>query len=118
MEDTYTMTLADGTELTNLYLNGNNFISLVPIKEGTFTEESLKDVAVINTKTGELIRFRDAFLVQLAKYGDEYWFILAEKTKEEKEWEELASKSDRTMAVQEYNIMMGNLEDPLEDVEE
>ena len=72
----------------------------------------------MNTKTEETMSFKDAYLVQVIKYEGEYWFILAEKTQEEKDREELVAKADRTRAVQEYNIMMGNLEDPSEDEEE
>ena len=35
-EKVYTITLADGTELTGLRLNGNNFVSDAPVSEEQF----------------------------------------------------------------------------------
>lgn len=74
-EKIYSITLADGTVISNLRLNGNNFIS------GT---ELTRDMFVGNCSTviiddGETQNIHENMeLVQITKNGGEYWFILRE----------------------------------------
>lgn len=81
--NTYTLKFADGSTLTNCSLNGNNWISTEKIEADFFTDDKLKEVTATGSE-GDTIKFTDAFLVQVMQYGDEYWFILAEKTEEQK----------------------------------
>lgn len=77
-------------------------------------------MTILDNETQETEVLEDQVLVQCIKYDKEYWFILRDKSAEEKfaeENEALTARADRTTAVQEYNIMMGNLEDPSEDEE-
>jgi len=78
--------LADGTKLTNLRTNGNNFVSDSPIEDSVF-EGNLSTVK-ITTPEG-VAEHKDLKLVQNRQFGAEYMFILAEKTPVEKEKEEL-----------------------------
>ena len=81
---TWKITLADGTSLDGLDLNGNNFISSTAVTEATFAGK-LSSVTIEGpdgTQTHE-----DMKLVQISKVGKKYWFILAEKTAEEKQKE-------------------------------
>ena len=81
---TWKITLADGTSLDGLDLNGNNFISSTAVTEDTFAGK-LSSVTIEGpdgTQTHE-----DMKLVQINKVGKKYWFILAEKTAEEKQKE-------------------------------
>ena len=78
--------LADGTKLTNLRTNGNNFVSDSPIEDSVF-EGNLFTVK-ITTPEG-VMEYKDLKLVQNRQFGAEYMFILAEKTPAEKEKEEL-----------------------------
>ena len=81
---TWKITLADGTSLDGLDLNGNNFISSTAVTEATFAGK-LSNVTIEGpdgTQTHE-----DMKLVQISKVGKKYWFILAEKTAEEKQKE-------------------------------
>lgn len=70
-------------------------------------------MTILDNETQETEVLEDQVLVQCIKYDKEYWFILRDKSAEEK----FTERTDRTTAVQEYNIMMGNLEDPSEDEE-
>ena len=78
--------LADGTKLTNLRTNGNNFVSDTPIEDSVF-EGNLSNVKITTPEGVE--EYRDLKLVQNRQFGDVYMFVLAEKTPAEKEKEEL-----------------------------
>ena len=78
--------LADGTKLTDLRTNGNNFVSDTPIEDGVF-EGNLSTVE-ITTPEG-VTEYKDLKLVQNRQFGDVHMFVLAEKTPAEKEKEEL-----------------------------
>ena len=78
--------LADGTKLTGLRTNGNNFVSDTPIEDSVF-EGNLSTVK-ITTPEG-VAEYQDLKLVQNRQFGAEYMFVLAEKTPAEKEKEEL-----------------------------
>jgi hypothetical protein len=78
--------LADGTKLTNLRTNGNNFVSDTPIEDSVF--EGNLSVVKLTTPDG-VTEYKDLKLVQNRQFGAEYMFILAEKTPAEKEKEEL-----------------------------
>lgn len=88
MEKTIKITLSDGTVLENLGLTGNNFVSDEKIDDSVF-EDNLDKVEIFDSATDEKQVLHDADLVQNIKYGDEYWFILREKTKEEVDIEAL-----------------------------
>lgn len=93
----YTVTLADGTKFENLGLNGNNYISQTPISADAFTETGLKTVTIEGGENGTEI-LKNVKLIQVQQYGEEYWFILAEKTAQEIAAEELQKtlKADGT----------------------
>lgn len=80
-EKTYTITLADGSQLTNLRLNGNNFVSETLVERSQFTgklyEVSINDGMKTDT-------YQDMTLLQIAEYTDGWYFILAPIDKEEK----------------------------------
>ena len=82
----YSIKLADGTELTNLELNGNNFISNTIIDDNIF-KDNLGNVTITNPEG--VVEYEDMKLIQNKVYGTQSWFILAEKTKEEKDKETL-----------------------------
>ena len=82
----YKIVLANGTELNNLELNGNNFISNVAILDDVFVN-NLETVTITN-EDGSIV-YSNMKLVQNQIYGNESWFILAEKTKVEIEKDDL-----------------------------
>ena len=52
-EKTFTITLADGTQLANLELNGNNFVSKTEVNADTFRGKLAKVIIYGNKKADE-----------------------------------------------------------------
>jgi hypothetical protein len=82
----YSVKLADGTEIKNLELNGNNFIYDTIIDETLF-ENNLDKVTIID-EDGNVEELKNAKVI-FTKVLDKQSFILIEKTKEEIEKETL-----------------------------
>ena len=82
----YTIKLYDGTVLDNLTLNGNNFISNTIISDSIF-ENNLKTVEISDGENTQI--YNDMVLVANRVIDGKSWFILAEKTPEQKEKEAL-----------------------------
>lgn len=80
----YTIILQDGTELKNLELNGNNFISEEIIDDSVF-ENNLATVVI--TDGAGTYSYTDMVLVNNRIDGGKTWFILREKTEQEKKEE-------------------------------
>lgn len=99
----YKIKLADGTELDNLTLNGNNFISESVISDDVFSSDNLTKV-IITDENGST-EYRNMKLVQNKVHGSQSWFILVEKIKEELEKEE----SEGTIATLSYELVMKEL---------
>lgn len=70
---TYTITLSDGTVLENLALNGNNFISQLPVDPAIF-EYNCSPVIINDGETDDI--HQNMELVQVVEYNGEYWFVL------------------------------------------
>lgn len=85
---TWKITLADGTSLEELELNGNNYISSTAVTEETFAG-NLSTVTIEGPDGSEV--HEDMKLVQITQVGEKYWFILTEKTTEEKQKELVAA---------------------------
>lgn len=82
MEESFKITLADGTQLKNLKLNGNNYISKTKITEDDFKGKLSKVIIENETeKTSE--EFEHMELVQIVHYEDEYYFVLRELSEQE-----------------------------------
>ena len=79
-EKRYTITLADGTELTDLRLNGDNYISDEPVSEDIF-DENCTPLIVSDGETEEV--HENAELIQVAQYGSEYWITFRDLTQAE-----------------------------------
>ncbi len=79
MEGKYTITLSDGTQISNLDLNGNNFVSKTKVKESDF-EGKLQVVTVTNGEEETVMH--NCELVQIVKTGNEYWFVINEMSEE------------------------------------
>lgn len=80
MSNIYKVTLADGTEITGLTLNGNNFISRNPIDRNIFTD-NLSPVIISEGNTEEIHDSMD--LIHLTTMGNETWFALRDLTASE-----------------------------------
>ena len=95
----YTITLTDGTNLKNLELNGNNFISETVIEDSVF-EGNLDTVKISDGSTTET--FTDMRLMSNRVENGRSWFVLGEKTAQQKNDEETARKlaeMEQAMAV-------------------
>lgn len=83
MEKSFKITLADGTQLKNLKLSGNNYISKVKITEDDF-KGKLSKITIENEtdKTSEELEHME--LVQILDYGDKgYYFVLRQLSEDE-----------------------------------
>jgi hypothetical protein len=97
---TWTITLADGTTLEGLGLNGNNYISSKKITEDVFTD-NLNTVTISDGEHEEV--HENMELVRITKVGANYWFILRDLTAQE-----LAEM--KTQANIEYIAMMADID--------
>ena len=79
-EKTYTITLADGSVIGNLNLNGNNFISTTPVDTAIFRDNC--SPVVINDGTNDEFHENMGF-VRISEVNGEYWFILRDISREE-----------------------------------
>lgn len=80
-EKIYTITLADGTSIENLRLNGNNFIARTMIDPTIFVGNC--SPVVISDGTNEEVH-SDMELVQVTESDSgDYWFVLRDISEEE-----------------------------------
>jgi hypothetical protein len=91
------MVLADGTVLDNLEMNGNNYVSKVEVS-GDIFEDNLGTITVDGTV------YDNMKLVQCKKHDNEWWFILAPKTKMDKLTEENSELRSRLHEYQSDNL--------------
>jgi len=82
----YSIKLNNGTILTNLILNGNNFISDKIIPDDIFTD-NLNEVEISDGKNKQI--YHDMMLIANRVIDGKSWFILTEKAQEQKEKEAL-----------------------------
>lgn len=80
----YTITLADGTKLKNLELNGNNYIAEGVIEDSVF-EDNLDTVKITDGETTET--FTDMRLMSNIVRDNRSWFVLGEKSAQQKKEE-------------------------------
>ena len=103
----YTITLHDGTEIKNLSLNGNNFISDTPLEESLFAG-NLQTVHISGPdmdKTHENME-----LVGIRQDGGKYWFVLRELSAQELiEQKMLADIAALTAASDDMVLLMAEL---------
>lgn len=80
-EKTYKITLADGTSIENLKLNGNNFIARIMIDPEIFTE-NCSPVVISDGTDEEIHSHMELVQVTEGESGD-YWFVLRDISEEE-----------------------------------
>lgn len=96
----YSVTLADGTIIENLRLNGNNFVSDVKIDKSIFVG-NCHSVMVSDGETETIHENMEC--VQVTQMGEEYWFVLRELSESE-------LKEAKIQASIEYIAMMCDVE--------
>lgn len=91
---TYSIKLSDGTVLSDLSLNGNNYISKSEVTADTF-DGKLATVE-ITKPDGTKETLKDQILVQVTHddKAKEYWFVFRPLTQEEKDHAELESDTE------------------------
>lgn len=99
-EKIYRVTLADGTTLDNLTMNGNNFISEETVDATVF--DGTCSPIIINDGTSDEIH-KHMHLVQIMDIDGKSWFVLRDIP--QKELEQAKLKSDI-----EYLAMMCDVE--------
>ena len=82
MEESFKITLADGTQFKNLKLNGTNYISKTKITEDDF-KGKLSKVIIENETEKKSEEFKHMELVQIVHYEDGYYFVLRELSEQE-----------------------------------
>ncbi len=70
-----TMTLADGSVISDLTMNGSNYVSSSKLTEADFAGK-LRSVTVDDGETQKVMEHCE--LVQITKMGKEYWFVIRE----------------------------------------
>lgn len=76
----YEITLADGTKLSNLKLNGNNYISSEVIEKNIF-EDNCSPVVISDGEIDET--HANMELIHVTKMKDGYWFALSDMSEAE-----------------------------------
>lgn len=82
MEKSWKITLSDGTQLKDLKLSGNNYISKTKITEDDFKGKLSK--VIIENETDKISVEREHVeLVQIVHYEDGYYFVLRQLSQDE-----------------------------------
>ena len=82
MEKSWKITLSDGTQLKDLKLSGNNYISKTKITEDDFKGKMSK--FIIENETDKIsVELEHVELVQIVHYEDGYYFVLRQLSQDE-----------------------------------
>lgn len=79
----YKITLADGTELNDLVLNGNNFIAQTAVDDAVF-KDNMASVVITNLEDGTVEQIEDGVLLSNIVRDGCSWLVLGQKSAEQK----------------------------------
>ena len=82
MEKSWKITLSDGTQLKDLKLIGNNYISKTKITEDDF-KGKLSKIVIENESDKTSEELEHVELVQIVHYEDGYYFVLRQLSQDE-----------------------------------
>lgn len=82
MEKSWKITLSDGTQLKDLKLSGNNYISKTKITEDDF-KGKLSKIVIENESDKTSEELEHVELVQIVHYEDGYYFVLRQLSQDE-----------------------------------
>lgn len=107
----YTITLADGTKLKNLDMNGSNYVSKEKVDESIFTDANLATVTVSDGET-ETTYTNVVFIQQMAWVDGTFYLAFREKTDREKLVDTITANSSSVTDLQEalaevYEMILG-----------
>ncbi len=108
----YKITLADGTTLENLVLNGNNFIAQTAVNDAVFAD-NMATVTITDTESGSTEQIEDGVLLSNIVRDGCSWIVLGQKSAEEKRLEAMDDTfTDLQMALAEvYEMLIGGMND-------
>lgn len=79
----YKITLADGTTLENLVLNGNNFIAQTAVDDAVF-KDNMASVTITHLEDGTAEQIEDGVLLSNIVRDGKSWLVLGQKSAEQK----------------------------------
>lgn len=79
----YKITLADGTTLENLVLNGNNYVASTAVDDAVF-KDNMATVTITNLEDGTVEQIEDGVLLSNIVRDGKSWLVLGQKTPEQK----------------------------------
>lgn len=106
----YKITLADGTTLENLMLNGNNYVASTAVDDAVF-KDNMARVTITNLEDGTTEQIEDGVLLSNIVRDGKSWLVLGQKSAEQKRLEVIDSTfTDLQMALAEvYEMMIGGM---------
>ena len=106
----YKITLADGTTLENLVLNGNNYVASTAVDDAVF-EGNMASVTITNLEDERTEQIEDGVLLSNIVRDGKSWLVLGQKSAEQKRQETIDSTfTDLQMALAEvYEMMIGGM---------
>lgn len=99
----FTMTLANGTKLENLELNGNNYIAPDVVEDSVF--EGNMDTVIISDGTTEET-YSDMRLMSNIVRNGQSWIVIGERSKASADVERLQNQVNELTAA--LNTLLGN----------
>lgn len=82
----YKITLADGTALENLVLNGNNYVASTAVDDAIF-KDNMATVTITNLEDGTTEQIEDGVLLSNIVRDGKSWLVLGQKSAEQKAME-------------------------------
>ena len=79
----YKITLADGTTLENLMLNGNNYVASTAVDDAVF-KDNMARVTITNLEDESTEQIEDGVLLSNIVRDGKSWLVLGQKTPEQK----------------------------------
>ena len=79
----YKITLADGTALENLVLNGNNYVASTAVDDAVF-KDNMATVTITNLEDGTAEQLEDGVLLSNIVREGCSWLVLGQKSAEQK----------------------------------
>lgn len=106
----YKITLADGTTLENLVLNGNNYVASTAVDDAVF-KDNMATVTITNLEDGTAEQIEDGVLLSNIVRDGCSWLVLGQKPAEQKRLETIDSTfTDLQMALAEvYEMVLGGM---------
>ena len=107
----YTITLADGTKLEELDMNGSNYVSKEKVDESIFTDANLAAMKISDGETET--EYKDMVFIQQMEWADgTFYLAFREKTDKEKLLAAITANASSVTDLQEalaevYELVIG-----------